>query len=281
MHELEALLQAWRRSVPDQCVLATLVHVDGSSYRKPGARMWVAPDGCIGTISAGCLERDLQARAEYVLETREPELVTYDGSTVAELLWGMGTGCGGTLRVWLQPGDHPSVSAAFHAIEEVLEQNRSVKHRIEYEGGWLDEMLQPPATLLLFGTGSDARTLAAIARGAGLRVEEIEELPARVTGAALLIMSHHLQRDTAMLRAALGSDVAYLGCLGPRRRTDAMLDALSASPAGRARVYGPVGLDIGSETPEEIAFSVVSEVLAVLRGRSGAPLTARKNQTEV
>src|SRR3712207_1203822 len=97
----------------------------------------------------------------------------------------------------------------------------------------------------------------------GLRVEEAHR--ARVHGPAgvddrssVVVMSHNYLRDRDFLRALLGSEAAYIGMLGPRARTERLLDDLAAEglrveDAHRARIHGPAGLDIGAEGPDEIA----------------------------
>jgi len=93
-------------------------------------------------------------------------------------------------------------------------------------------------------------------------------------------MNHHLERDRKTLAYALRSEAPYIGVLGPRDRFQKMRDALEAegfsfSPETMARIYNPMGLDIGAEGPEEIALSVLSEILAVSRGYEGGFLRKR------
>ena len=91
-------------------------------------------------------------------------------------------------------------------------------------------------------------------------------------------MNHHLERDTASLGFALSSPAPYIGVLGPRARFEKMLGALEDAPAEDERVYNPIGVDVGAEAPEEVAVSIVAELLAVrggyeagfLRDRDGA-----------
>jgi xanthine/CO dehydrogenase XdhC/CoxF family maturation factor len=94
-------------------------------------------------------------------------------------------------------------------------------------------------------------------------------------------MNHTYVRDKTRMRALLDSDIAYVGMLGPRERTESMLEELEGEGRGlseeqRQRLYGPVGLDIGTETPEEIALSAVSEIQAIHHQRLGGPLRTRQ-----
>ena len=94
---------------------------------------------------------------------------------------------------------------------------------------------------------------------------------------AVVVMSHNYLRDIGYLRSFLGADLppAYLGVLGPRGRTEQMLDEIG-QPDATARLHAPAGLDIGAEGPEEVARAIVAEILAVTRGRGGAPLRDRR-----
>ena len=91
-------------------------------------------------------------------------------------------------------------------------------------------------------------------------------------------MNHHLERDEESLRYALESGAGYIGVLGPRSRYVLLVAGLAAkgyapSPSSLARVHSPVGLAIGAETPEEIAISILGELIAVGRGFDGGFLT--------
>jgi xanthine/CO dehydrogenase XdhC/CoxF family maturation factor len=169
------------------------------------------------------------------------------------------------------------------------------------------EVLKPPLRLLVCGAGHDAIPLVAQASNLGWRVEVIDDRSAfldseRFPGAHhfvnttpgeaagrtnpdsssyVVVMSHNYLRDRDYLRSFLGSEAAYIGMLGPRARLSRLLDDL-ASEGVRAtddqveRVYGPAGLDLGGEGPEEIAAAIVAEILAMSRGRPAGPLRRRE-----
>jgi xanthine dehydrogenase accessory factor len=107
MNEVRALVEAFDAANlgGERCALATVVSVEGSSYRRPGARMLVCEAGTsTGTISAGCLESDVIEHAKRVIWTGEAKLVEYDtASTSDEMVWGLGLGCGGIVRVLIEP----------------------------------------------------------------------------------------------------------------------------------------------------------------------------------
>ncbi|HLL70834.1 MAG TPA: XdhC/CoxI family protein [Pyrinomonadaceae bacterium] len=107
MNEVRALVEAFdgANMRGERCALATVVSVEGSSYRRPGARMLVCENGAsTGTISAGCLEADVIEHAKRVMRTGEAVLVEYNtASTSDEMAWGLGLGCNGIVRVLVEP----------------------------------------------------------------------------------------------------------------------------------------------------------------------------------
>jgi xanthine/CO dehydrogenase XdhC/CoxF family maturation factor len=165
----------------------------------------------------------------------------------------------------------------------------------------LQEPILPPMRLIVGGAGHDAIPLVRQGAELGWRVTVADVRralldPERFPGAgdfcdadpdgaaaamqpdartAVVLMSHNYLRDIAYLGSFLGSEVAYLGVLGPRGRTVQMLGELGQSQA-LDRLYAPAGLDIGAEGPEEVARAIVAEILAVTRGRFGGPLRDRR-----
>ena len=117
MNEVRAIVEAFDEAGKrgESCALATVVSVEGSSYRGPGARMSVCEGGTsIGTISAGCLELDVIEHAKQVIQTNVPKLIEYDtSSTSDELAWGLGLGCNGIVQLLVVPlpPDSPYINA--------------------------------------------------------------------------------------------------------------------------------------------------------------------------
>ena len=150
--------------------------------------------------------------------------------------------------------------------------------------------------LVVIGTGPVARALGAIGKVLGFTVRAVSLGPSdapdpderiEVRSAAelrrlrlgtesyVVIAGHDREFSQASLRALLRSDTPYLGMMGSRRHTGHLLEELAAagnSSASLARVHTPVGLDLGAQTPEEIALAAIAHVVAVRRGRSGSPL---------
>ncbi len=164
------------------------------------------------------------------------------------------------------------------------------------------DVMIPPPRLLVVSAGDDARHLAALAASVGFRVVVADRRPGLLTAerfpapirlvetdAARLaerlvlddesfavVMTHNFADDTEYLRALLRGPARYLGVLGPRQRTARILDILRADDAvDEARIFGPVGLDIGTDGAEQVALAVVAEMLAVRSGRSPRSLRER------
>jgi xanthine/CO dehydrogenase XdhC/CoxF family maturation factor len=168
------------------------------------------------------------------------------------------------------------------------------------------EISAPPPRLVLFGAGDDARPLATLAQQTGFAVTVVDSRAGLLTsvrfpGATLItidyarpdgtlsldeqyfvvIMNHQLERDRQGLALALRSPARYIGVLGTRARYDRLLAALrehgdvTATTESLGRVRNPIGLALGAETPEEIAVSIVGELLAVRRGFDGGFLNGR------
>ena len=168
------------------------------------------------------------------------------------------------------------------------------------------EPLLPPISLVVFGAGYDTLPVLRLAGELGWHTTVVDHRPAfarteRLPGAhevlcarpeeagarlsfdhrtVVLIMTHNYLQDLELLRHLGAFPVPYLGLLGPRERTQRLLDELKKEGIEIAldqqeRLFSPIGLDIGAETAEEIALSVLSEIQAVLKARSGGHLRAR------
>src|SRR5688500_14031131 len=269
MHELDRILDAIR-STP-RGILVTVVRTHGSTYRRAGARAVIAEDGrATGAISGGCLERDLAERIRPWLANMTPRVITYDSTRDDDLVFGMGLGCRGVLDLLIEPFDaaHPPPLLGFRWNgREAVEWTTTLP-----DGETLLEIIAPERSLVVFGGGADVEPVIALARQIGWRADVVTTLdPVDVSEYdAAVVMTHNFERDVAILRTLLRSQLAYIGLLGPRSRGDELL-AEVAAPRD-ARIFSPVGLDLGAETPEEIALSIVAEIQAVLSARSARAL---------
>ncbi len=148
----------------------------------------------------------------------------------------------------------------------------------------LVEFVPPPIALVAGGAGRDTAPLARLAGELGWDVHLLgkDEMPKGLDArTAAVVMSHNLAQDTALLAALLPSPCGYVGVLGSHARTAEILAELvrrGQAPTKRhlAKLHSPVGLDVGAETPGEVALSIVAEIQAFFTGRRGGALRKRK-----
>ena len=337
---------AWR-AAGEPLVLATVYETAGSTYSKAGHRILLAANGDYrGLVSGGCLEGDLVERARAVVATKRAIGVTYDLRDSADDLWGLGVGCNGLLRVFLQPLLPGNDYQPFGAIAERLAGSRAAGvatviesaradvavgatavagagservfgaeavgaelllaagraavqsggARLENDDGCrvLYAPLRPIPKLLVLGGGLDAIPLVGMAAELGWFVTVADHRPAYIARGgferaeqallvepgklaaslpladydAIVVMSHHLVTDRRYLAELATVDTRYLGVLGPRARRDRLLEELGdVAPLLRERLKGPVGLDIGADSPESIALSILAELTSTLSTR--------------
>jgi len=273
MHEIDKVIAACR-SVLDagkRGVLVTVIRTQGSTYRRAGARAVIGEDGTLaGAISGGCLERDIAERVAMWLADMNPRLVTYDSTRGDDLIFGLGLGCRGVLDLLIEPFD------ATHLPPLVTDFQWNGAEPAEWttilpNGETMIEIVRPPRAIAIFGS-ADAEPVARLARAVGWRVEVIKPraaFDAREFDAAV-VMTHNFSRDAEILRQLLASQIQYIGLLGPKSRGDELLAEVGA--AREARLHSPIGLDLGGETPEEIALSIVAEIQAAFERRSARSL---------
>jgi xanthine/CO dehydrogenase XdhC/CoxF family maturation factor len=280
--------------------LATLVQAEGSTYRKPGARLLVdSGGGTLGVLSGGCLEEEIGRHGQKVIADALPALLSFDTKRLY--------GCDGQLKILVEP--LPEAGENGNLITNIgrLLRNREVCRictRFEGEAlgsellsfdvlvaerrGVFIDTVSLPVRLLLFGTGPEIEPITQLAGNLGWVVERFGHPSELVEGfrpdaqTAALVMTHNFGRDLLALDRLLPLQLRYVGLLGPRKRHAELLLRLSEYrpfdfDAGVTNLFAPAGLDIGSEAPEEIALSIVSEVAAVLSERRGGFLRDRKS----
>ncbi len=236
--------------------VATINNVRGSIPSFQTAKMLVRDDGSIaGTIGGGCVEAEVWQAAREVMEEEKPRTLTFNLNNNPK--YDTGLVCGGTLEVFIEP-------------------------------------VLPPALLYIFGAGHVAYNLYKIAAVAGFEVvvvddresyanrerfpdareviaEDFEAATARLDppeSSHIVIVTRGHRDDMRVLRWAVNTRARYLGMIGSRRKTISIYKELEKEgvPAEKfANVHAPVGLEIGAVTPEEIAVSIVAEMIAVCR----------------
>jgi xanthine dehydrogenase accessory factor len=251
----EAALNAARSG--GGAALATVISTIGSTPQKAGAKMLVYPDGrIVGTIGGGCVEAEMTRRARQVIESRRPEVASYD--LTLDQAGEDGLICGGRMEVFIEP------------------------------------VLATP-TLCLFGAGHVAQPLCRMAKAAGFRVEVVDDRSRfanqeRFPDADLVLVEDWAAAaaqmtltsdtyavvvtrghggDAEALAAVLGRGLRYVGLVASRPKLvhlAALLRERGVSGEAVAEVRAPLGLRIGAVTPEEIAVSILAEMIAVRRG---------------
>lgn len=326
----------------EDCVLATVVKVEGSAYRKEGTSMlFKEGGGQTGVISGGCLETDLALQAERLFKTENTQsTLVYDMRAEDDLSWGRGAGCNGkihilleridfdlkkdlleakrqldrgihmiALKVWREGAIHTMfVSEKNHIfgsmqpipsqfIRKAQKQEKS--HIVEGADNIFIHHIQPKPKLLIFGAGPDVQPVAGMANQTGFSVHIWDWRPAylkqadfpdadllqhvsveeairesRITNSdSVIIMTHDFQKDREILHALHTCEyTGYLGILGPRKRTLRLLESKNMPE----HIHTPIGLDIGAEGPEEIAISIIAELIETQRKKERTQATKTK-----
>ncbi len=241
--------------------LATIVHTNGSIPSYESSRMLVRDDGSIaGTIGGGCVEAEVWAAAKEVIDAEQPRKMTFNLNHNAE--YDMGLICGGTLEVFVEP-------------------------------------ILPQPTLYIFGGGHISLAVSRIASEAGFAIAVIDDresfanrerfpMASEVhtsyadsfekihpnSSTYILIVTRGHKDDMRVLAWAVKTDSRYIGMIGSKRKVLSVYKALEKegfAPEKFERVHAPVGLDIGALSPEEIAVSIVAELIAVRRNAGNLP----------
>lgn len=265
MHEIDkliaacrALLEAGRRGA-----VVTVVATEGSTYRRAGARAIIDDAGrATGLVSGGCVENDL---ADRVKRLTEPTLITFDATRPGDTVFGYGSGCRGILHLLVEPFDAGRPP-------RLLDFRWNGREPVEWTtvlptGEMMVEVIRPQRAIALFGKGADVEPVAQLASSLGWRVDRN---PSQIEHDAAIVMHHNFLKDAAALESLLATSIPYIGLLGPKTRGDELLAHIGAHR--QPRIHSPIGLDLGGETPEDIALSIMAEVQAVLNGRSGRAL---------
>ncbi len=252
MSELIERIAALKQQGRTFCIV-TVVDSEGATPRKAGARGLVFPDGSIeGTVGGGNIELQAIQMAQQVLQTKQPLLKKYE---LEDLEVG-GMICGGSMTLFFEP-IYPDRRLTIFGGGHV---GRAVA-RVAYEAGWkirvvddrvgvLDPNAFPEATELL-----SEPYLSAI-KGLNFGPNDW-----------IVIVTPKHSHDEQVLAAVINAPVAYIGMMGSPKKVKEVMQNLKSraiSDEALGRVFAPIGLNIGSETPGEIAVSIVAEMLAVL-----------------
>ncbi|WP_299062699.1 XdhC family protein [uncultured Polaribacter sp.] len=330
-HELKEIIQ---QAVINQkkglkSVLATVVHLEGSSYRKPGVRMLISEDlATVGAVSGGCVEKEIKHRAKSVFVDNTPKIITYDGRYKL--------GCEGILYILIEPilitdvllyhfsdaalkrenlkiesyfvkedeafGNFGSV-ITFHNKKQVSFSEK-FNLQVKNKASLFSQIIQPRFRLIIIGAEHDAVKLCKIAANLGWEIEVITSVKDSkqlidfdgansVIGAspetinfkeiekntAIVIMNHSYVQDLKYLISLSAYNPKYIGVLGAPNRRERLFNELfefvpNISDVFLDAIYTPAGLHIGAKTPEEIAVSIIAEILSVIHKKE--PFSLRK-----
>jgi xanthine dehydrogenase accessory factor len=275
VRDLYDILREWKMRRGERFALATLVHVEGSSYRRPGARMLICEDGTmVGSLSAGCIEEEVALRASEVLRTGEPTLMSFDTRKRF--------GCAGEIDIFVERAD----DRFFSDLEHDLTARRThVAVTRFFENEFLQQ-INPAIRFLIVGDGLDNAPLHALGELLGWDVIEITD-PSTISvtpddWTAAIVKSHNYGRDFVALQKLLPLNLRYVGLIGPRKRRDQLLnDLLEIGVTINAGFFAPAGLDLGAETPQEIALAITAEIQRVFAHGSGLSLRDGKSPIHV
>ena len=258
-----ALADALQRG--EEVALVTITSSTGSTPQRVGAKMLVFADGrTVGTIGGGCYENDAFWKAREAIKARSPMNVKYElNDDFAEE---SGLVCGGQMEVFIEP-------------------------------------VEPAPDVYVFGAGHVGHSLARMAHDVGFRVHVIDDrekfassdrfpegvqvivddIPAWLANSTMpstayaVIVTRGHRHDLDALRALAPKSLRYLGLIGSRAKVKRVYDALleeGMNPEALRAVHAPIGLDIGAITPQEIAVSILAELIAVKHGRITDPNVA-------
>ena len=280
--------EEWR-AAGEEVALATVVATRRSAPRPLGAKLAVTRSGRLfGSVSGGCVEADVAERCVAVLDGEAPGVVTYgidDGEA-----WSIGLPCGGEIDVFLERfgGAPPIARGTSYVVVAGAEAGKrwtdEERTQTALRDGVFAESVGPPPRLVAVGAGDIAEALCALARPLGWRTVVVDPRPGLATrervpsadellvaqpeeieidaDTALVSLVHEERLDVPALRAGVEGGAFYVGALGSRRAQAARAEKLGPLAAS---VHGPVGLDLGGETPSELALEIVAEILRELK----------------
>ncbi|PED89990.1 xanthine dehydrogenase [Bacillus cereus] len=303
-------------STPQNCTLAPIIRVAGSSYRKEGSMMVFGEDGIkVGMLSAGCIEEELYLYSKEI-SNEKWSIHEFDMREENDLSWGVG--CNGIIyillekvnytyqeylrkvrgytekgvRVWMIKNLAKSKTLFISEEgDEFGDWEGKVPVLSELKKGWYEDLyvhyFEPRPKLFIIGAGEDAKPLISLAKETGffvtvcdwreglctpLRFPEADrcvvgfpkEIMSRISIKKqdfIMIMTHHFTRDQELLSLLQNHPCRYLGILGSRYRTARLLGGVDKPKW----IFSPAGLSIGAEGPNEIAISIMAEMIQIMR----------------
>lgn len=324
-HEFKEIIIGYQKAneMGVRTVIATVVAIDGSSYRRPGVGMLILENGqMIGAVSGGCVEKEVWRQSASVFSTGKPKMMTYNGR--------YRLGCEGILYILIEPFAMDAVT--IRTLLEALSSRASFEITSYYSKDETHEAvlgsvvsfdeatafkfsntfdlvavklnntllrfareMHPCFRLIIIGSEHDVVQLSTIASATGWEVVIVtppkhpkttldfpgsdkvlnvapEDLVLEKVDqqTAIVFMSHNFAKDLLYLQAIKDTQPVYIGLLGPAKRREKLLSAFieyfpEISDGFLDCVHGPAGLNLGAETPQEIAISIIAEILSIIR----------------
>jgi xanthine dehydrogenase accessory factor len=231
--------------------IATVVRVEGSSSARRGSKAIIAASGQLlaGWVGGGCAESAVRSEALKSLETETPRLITVD---MTDEQLGVGMPCGGTMDIFIEPVlPKPDLLIVGH--------------------GRIAETLATLGHLMGFAVtvNDPAADQAAFPHASAIVTDDFDFTATPIGPKTYVVIATQHKQDHLWLQKALEGDAAYVALIASRHRSALVLDYLRTAGVSEERiaaVYAPAGLFLGAATPEEIALSVISQMIALRRG---------------
>jgi xanthine dehydrogenase accessory factor len=241
--------------------LATVVRTTGSSSAKPGSKAIIDSDGklLVGWIGGGCAESAVRQEALKSISTETPQFITLD---LTDELLGVGMPCGGVMDIYIEPVlPKPELLIVGHGriAETIAKLGTTLGFSVTVDDPGADRDAFPTADHLI--------------------TNDVDLSEAAIDSHTFVVIATQHKNDHVSLQKAIEGDAAHIALITSRHRGRLVLDyaALAGVPREKIeKVWAPAGLDIGARSPEEIALSVMSQIVAVRRGGSGRPLKLKK-----
>jgi xanthine dehydrogenase accessory factor len=240
--------------------VATVVRVEGSTSARRGSKAIIDTNGklIVGWVGGGCAESAVRSEALRCLKLAQPVVLIVD---MTDEILGVGMPCGGKMEVYIEPIlPKPELLIAGHG--RIAETLTSLAHLLGFR-------------VIVNDPGADHSSFPEADR---LIAEDFDLTQSPIGQNTYVVIATQHKNDHLWLQKALEGEAAYVALIASQHRAKLVLDYLAAEgvPANRlARISAPAGLDLGAATPEEIALSILSQIVASRRGGTGRPLNLK------
>lgn len=258
MHLMDVYEEVVRvRKQGAKAALATIVRRFGSTPRKDHAKMLIHEDGSfVGTVGGGCVEAEIWEEAKRVMNNGSATLLSYE--LTQDDAENEGLICGGKVEIFVEP-ILPDPKVVLMGAGHVGQAIAEAAHRVGFQVAVLDDRE---------AFANSERFPHAQETVVGPYTSGLEQIQIGPTSFVLVVTRGHSHDQTA-LEQAIQTQAQYVGLVGSRRKIQLIVKNLlekGHTPDAFDRLYAPIGLEIGSETPEEIAVSVLAELIAIRKG---------------